>query len=232
MSKVLECPCGARILLDGQTSGQSLACPQCNAGIPQAHDGRVLAMRRRAAGDAPAACPICQTALQVGDFEALCPSCKQVHHRDCWTEVRGCGSYGCAEAPQVEKTANSASAPPSAWGDTKACPVCGESIKAVALRCRYCQTDFHTADPLTLRDIHRKSDKSQAGTKLRNSVATLFAVSVLGCAAPIVALIGIVMIWRQRAKIVKEGPVYLVLCYTSVAISALYTLLFLLFTIF
>lgn len=32
-------------------------------------------------------------------------------------------------------------------GDTKACPYCGETIKAVAIRCKHCQADLTKAEP-------------------------------------------------------------------------------------
>ena len=59
-----------------------------------------------------------------------CPQCEQVHHLECWAEIGGCGTYGCKQAPALEK-APATSPPLSAWGDTKKCPVCGETIKSI-----------------------------------------------------------------------------------------------------
>ena len=52
-----------------------------------------------------ATCPICQTTIEPAEATIVCPACDQVHHRECWTEVGGCATYGCENAPQADKTA-------------------------------------------------------------------------------------------------------------------------------
>src|SRR5581483_3619490 len=100
-----------------------------------------------------------------------CPECQQLHHRECWAEVGGCSTYGCPQAPALSKPDEQQ--PRSAWGDTKTCPACGERIKAIALRCRYCDTDFDTVDPLTMRDLRRRSRKQKSLQGLKNGVTAL-----------------------------------------------------------
>ncbi len=111
-----------------------------------------------------------------------------MHHRECWADVGGCATYGCENAPKGEKAAP-AETPLSAWGDTKKCPACGETIKAIALRCRYCSTDFDTVDPLSLKDLRGRVVKEERLQSTRSAVVVLFVLSLLGCPAPIVAIV-------------------------------------------
>ena len=159
-----------------------------------------------------------------------CPKCDQVHHRECWSEVGGCGTYGCEQAPAIDKSEAAPQTPMSAWGDTKTCPVCGEEIKSIAVRCRYCNTDFNTADPLTLKDLHRQADQGDTLKKLKQTTLTVFVVSILiPCVAPLTGIAGAAYFLPKRDQLQKCGPLHQVMAFASLIVSAIYTLLLLIF---
>ena len=65
-----------------------------------------------------------------------------------------------------------------------------------------------------------------------NTVVALFAISLLiGCVAPLMAIINCTVLLPERREIAAASPVHLVLAYTAIGISVLYLILMLLFAL-
>jgi hypothetical protein len=164
-----------------------------------------------------ARCSICYTVLNQGEPVTACPECRQDYHKSCWDEIGGCGSYGCKQAAVAQK-------PPvpvlvgAGWGDTKACPQCGQQISSSLLVCS-CRARFPWADPMTVSEYGEWVAQQQAIASSRTFLVIMFILSlVVGPIAGIYA-------WAKRAQLAGSGGTYLAMGYGSAAIGAFYTIL-------
>lgn len=174
-------------------------------------------------------CPICLSAIEREQLVHRCPECDIVHHEECWLEVGGCGTFGCKQAPPVDKSEQSAQAPLTAWGDKKDCPICGEKIKSIALRCRYCGSEFDTVDPLSAADLRRQFAVRQQSNQYKNIVVGNFIASLIGCLAPFALIVGLAYLLPRRAELRKAGPMITTLAWVSIAISGVWCVLMVVF---
>ena len=120
----LFCPkCKAKLGVDADIVG-NVECPSCAEIID------VTALRT-------STCPICGCAFEETDEIRICPDCKVPHHDECWSENKGCSTYGCKSTAHQEThtgvdtgVGNNAGMVP--------CPACGAMHPASDLVCGVC----------------------------------------------------------------------------------------------
>lgn len=44
-------------------------------------------------------CPVCQTSFSSGEQIRTCPECSVQHHKECWSMIGGCSTFGCKYTP-------------------------------------------------------------------------------------------------------------------------------------
>jgi hypothetical protein len=227
MSSVVQCECGTKLRVPEAGNGQRYRCPSCQTVIVAEADP-VVATAPVQGPPTGVTCPICLSPLHQGEPDVTCSKCDQVHHEECWVEVGGCATYGCKMAPLDEKN-EEAKPQSSAWGDTKTCPACGEKIKSISLQCRYCDTEFSTVDPMTVKDLRRQTRQDGHLKQNRKTTVTIFVFSLIGILAPIMLFVSGIRLATTKADIQKAGPQFAVLAYASTSLSALYSFLMLIF---
>ncbi|QDT87297.1 RING finger protein [Gimesia chilikensis] len=228
---IVTCECGVKVRLPRQNRGSAFQCPKCKQPIALTSDLNVL-FGQPLDTSQTTVCPICQTEIRQGENCVKCPDCDQIHHQECWSEIGGCGTYGCQQAPAVDDSEKSTQAPLTAWGDTKVCPACGETIKSIALKCRYCQTTFSSSDPMSLNDLKDQYDRSDETRTMRNCIIGLFAFSMVGILAPLALIISLIYILPKRDQLKQVGPVITVLAWVSIGLNVFYSFLLFIFMMF
>lgn len=226
-SPIIECNCGAKIRLPSQRANRAFRCPRCKEGIPLSAQAKVLPTKKAGPHYAGSTCPICQAGLAVDDKAVKCPACDQIHHSECWSEIGGCGTYGCEEAPELKKEDNEQENGRAGWGDTKRCPACRREIKSMALKCRYCRAEFPTVDPMTPDEFRSRSRNKDRAATLRVVTIVLFVLSLVGVLAPLILILSAAIFWPQRKALQTAGPLYVVLAWAAAGLSVVYSLLIL-----
>ncbi len=162
---------------------------------PKKEESDRLPVTAQPAGDEAAglSCPICQTQVVRGESMIACPACSLSYHEECWNENRGCGAYGCSQAPETVKS----KVDPSVvhWEGEKRCPQCGQKIKAQAQVCMHCKAQFWTRDPISREQWQKREYSGDELGKIRLVMVLVFMASACGCTFPLMIPLTAHWIW-------------------------------------
>jgi hypothetical protein len=133
--------------------------------------------------------------------------------------------------PEQAKSESEDSDQGSGWGDVKECPRCHKEIMAAAVKCRFCKASFPSSVPMSKKEYLEWTRQQKALAPTRRTAISLFVGSLLGFPAPLVLAYGVVWVIKYRRILHRVGGVHELLAYAGVGLSAIYTLLFLVFAL-
>ena len=223
---ICKCPhCGKRVAVGAAYLGRSAACPGCQQKFTLTVEDSAPRVETRAEPSAVGAmvCAVCQSPVNDGEPAVSCPACSAVYHSDCWEYNTGCAVYGCSQAPPTENL-NTLEIPASYWGqEDKACPSCGKTILAAAVRCKHCGATFASTRPQDAGEYQTSTGIDAKLPRLRKITIWLLVFSVLPCTSPIAAVFGWIW-WASNAAGVRKLPALnRALCKIALGVSTLQT---------
>lgn len=168
--------------------------------------------------DAGPSCAICQSGIAPGEEVASCPACRAPYHAECWRDNGGCAVYGCSQVPATEGL-TALEVPPAFWGrEDKACPHCGATILAMAVRCRSCGTQLRAA-PEAKASYMRRLNRQQRAPRLRRLALLNMAAALLPGLALVAGGAGALFYARHKLEIRRLPGTYDALFRISIAVG-------------
>lgn len=80
-----------------------------------------------------------------------------------------------------------------------------------------------------MSDLKRQRKSEDELAAIRTMSIGLFVASLIGCVAPLVAIVSLTYIIPKREKLRQAGPLYMVMGYAAIVVSSLFTVALLVF---